>query len=411
MRTTILKMMMQPFFLFFLLSIIACGKSNVNTIDDSEITPPGTDIPIHEEPESLIHIERAIFNSPEKTSSRVRDYKIFDSLVYYINHTPKDASIHMSTMLFYYEPIVSATLNALNRGAIVKVLMDGSEGNQNRNQDTYDKLMNAMTGASMVKWVYNDAKGFDENHQVMAINHEKLAIFSEVKLENGVAKNLVFVTSQNWKANGAEQSNNAVVITNKDLYNAFLSNWNAIEERASSGMEHFTYTVNPIGDSITAFFYPRRVDGVWDGKNTIIEQLDKLNNGLFSLDTIRVLMAGWSGNGLRIAERLTFLQSKGVIVEVIARSDSKEDVLEELEKLKDAGGYVKIINFETQGLHSKIMLISGMMDGEMQQVILTGSYNYSSGALKYNNEVILMLTNSILFKDYWNNWDEVNRYF
>ena len=90
---------------------------------------------------------------------------------------------------------------------------------------------------------------------------------------------------------------------------------------------------------------------------------------------------------------------------------AKDDIKAELHKMESKGGYLKIINVKTQGEHSKTLIMKGTVMGEKQRIILTGSYNYSSSALKYNNEFLLMLKNSKLFYSYWNNWNEVDREF
>ena len=46
------------------------------------------------------------------------------------------------------------------------------------------------------------------------------------------------------------------------------------------------------------------------------------------------------------------------------------------------------------------MLIKGKWDGEESEVIVTGTYNFTTNALKSNNEVIVLLKNNVLFKDY-----------
>lgn len=57
-------------------------------------------------------------------------------------------------------------------------------------------------------------------------------------------------------------------------------------------------------------------------------------------------------------------------------------------------------------LHSKTTLIKGKWEGKIQQIIYTGSQNYYKGGLEYSNNQQLMLKNSMLFNDYWNNFDE-----
>lgn len=238
-----------------------------------------------------------------------------------------------------------------------------------------------------------------------AINHEKYALFSEVDMPDGIAKNVVFATSHNFIPSATKKVNDAVIMTNKGLYDAFLDNWEHVKSLAKHGMINFTYEKDPIGDSITAFFFPRRENGKWDGKDNIMEQLDLLDKDSYSQDTVNVFMAFWSGDRIRIADKLLDLQQKGVTVQVITRSIDQgvsADVISRLKDIHNAGGYVKILDINKENDHSKCMLIKGVIDGKAQRIILTGSHNYTDGALEYNNEFLLMLKNSMLFPAYWN---------
>src|SRR5699024_573150 len=83
------------------------------------------------------------------------------------------------------------------------------------------------------------------------------------------------------------------------------------------------------------------------------------------------------------------------------------EVMLKLKDLHDTGGYVKILNIHKENDHSKCMLIKGVINGKIQRLILTGSHNYTDGALEYNNEFLLKLKNSVLFKTYWNYFKEL----
>jgi phosphatidylserine/phosphatidylglycerophosphate/cardiolipin synthase-like enzyme len=377
------------------------GKDTTGTTDTTDTTQPPS------QPDT-ISIEQALFTNPALTNTKQSSPRIMNALINYLDNTPKGADVHISIYLFYYEPVVNAVADAAIRGVNVHVLINGGRGKSTgKNESTYQRFKRVFGKSSDVTWVFNDAAPSGTE----AIDHEKYAIFSEVDLPQGVAKNLVFGTSHNFTTNGTKKAQDAVVMTNKALYDIFLANWKEVKSRAASGMKNFEYTVKDVGDSVRVFFFPRRENGKWDGKKTIIEQLDKLNKSGYAQDTVRVLMASWSGNyGIHIAQKLTALEEDGVTVQVIARSSASSAVKTELQKLKDEGGYLKIINTSTQGEHSKTMLIKGMWDGKQkQQIILTGSHNYTSYALKYNDEFLFRLTNSALFNDYWSNWNEVQK--
>src|SRR5699024_6127892 len=136
----------------------------------------------------------------------------------------------------------------------------------------------------------------------------------------------------------------------------------------------------------------RRKEGEWDEKDNIIEQLNRLDKDAYSEDTVDVFMAFWSGGRGRIADKLLQLRQQGVTGQVITRSVGQgvcQAVMNKLKELHDAGGYVKILDIHKESDHSKCMLIKGVVNGKLQKLILTGSHNYTDGALEYNNEFLL----------------------
>src|SRR5690606_22505783 len=125
--------------------------------------------------------------------------------------------------------------------------------------------------------------------------------------------------------------------------------------------------------------FPRRKNGVWDNADTYLEIFDKISD--YSTARVRVIMSSWSR--VEVAEKLTELQKKGVKVEVIAKDmAASEPVLAELQRLKAAGAYVKVIKMSEKDTHSKVTLIKGTWEGERQELVFTGSHNYTDKALK-----------------------------
>jgi hypothetical protein len=250
----------------------------------------------------------------------------------------------------------------------------------------------------------------NNNISSYSIDHNKYALFSKVSLPRGIAKNVVFSTSHNFIKGATKRLNDAVVMSGERLYKAFLNDWKQVAKYAQGGMKNFTYHVSDL-DSMKAIFFPRRKNGKWDGHGTIVYELNKLSD--YTQDTVRVLMARWTR--VNEAEKLTDLEKKGVTVQVITRSHTSavsDRVTKQLSLLKKAGGYVKFIDGRKEGTdHSKTMLVKGTWNGRKQRIILTGSYNYGIATLKSSNNFLLILKDSVLFKDYWFNFDEVKKMF
>lgn len=380
----------------FLFSFAACSKDNT---DDNGGDDRGNQYPTME-----VTIHQSLFMNLHDVRERNSDTRMMDSLIHYVDHVPKGESFHMSIYLFDYRPLVSAVVRAINRGVVANLLIDNSHADESKviNQSTFTNLRSAVNSTP------SRLIAVENNITATSINHQKYVIFSKIALPHGEAKNVVFSTSHNFQISDTRKVQDAIVMSNKGLYEAFLRNWNDIASLADSDMKNFAYKVENVGDSIKAFFFPRLSNGVWDGGDPITEVLNKLTN-FSSKDTIFVGMAGFTNPRASIAEKLVSLQKSGVQVELVTRAESGSAVLSNLGQIAANGGYVKLLTTSQVNIHSKFMLIKGFYEGKYQTIILCGSENYSGNALYNNNEQMLMLMNSSLFDNYWNHFKEIKQ--
>ncbi len=121
-------------------------------------------------------------------------------------------------------------------------------------------------------------------------------------------------------------------------------------------------------------------------------------------------MSDWVDSRIVTVKKLIELLDKGVKVEVIAKSSAGVLVQKDLELLRSKGAYVKILMLPIN-IHTKFMLIKGRFDGENSEVIVTGTHNFTTNALKSNNEVILLLKDNPMFKDYQNYYQKLKETF
>lgn len=342
-------------------------------------------------PENEIQLNQVIFLDPHVINKRESDTRIMDSLIHYLDCTPRGAEVHISIYMFNYQPLVIALEKAYNRGVKVQMVIDNGRERSSKivNKETIARFQALIKSPSHFLTVQSDT-------YPSAINHCKYVLFSEIDLPQGKAMYVVFSTSHNFTLIGTKKIQDAVVFTHKTLYDAYKYNWNEIASRSQSGMKNFTYREVDL-DNICAYFFPRRQNGVWDNSDTYLDIFDKISD--YSSANVRVVMSSWSR--VEVAQKLTDLHKKGVKVEVIAKDqDASGPVLEELQRLKNAGAYVKVIKMSEKDTHSKITLIRGTWEGKRQELVFTGSHNYTEKALKYNNEVLLKLKDSKLFKQY-----------
>lgn len=363
-------------FCLFLFVFTACGKKEKHDGPDTK--------------KQEIYIQKALFTDPAKVKTISSSTVIMDELINYFDHSPAGSKIHFSIFGFSYQPLIDAIKRAQQRGVEINAMIDYSrEETIIENAKPIDDLRKALRSPSRVITVKSDAGS-------SSINHHKHVIFSEVNLPGGIAKKVVFSTSHNFSLADTKKVQDAVVISDEGLYNAFLDNWNDMASRAQSGMKNFTYRTYET-DSLNAFFFPRRKNGAWDGGDTVIDILNKISD--FSTATVQVGMSDWVVSRINTAQKLTELQEKGVNVQVIAKDKADPEILTELDKLKSKGGDVKILKMPVN-IHSKFILIKGTWDGKPQEILINGTHNFTTNALRNNNEAMLLFKNSSLFKNY-----------
>jgi len=288
------------------------------------------------------------------------------------------------------------------------VLIDRSrEESIETNVFTIQRLKGKLAGQSSFSTVNNDISSGTSG----SINHLKYVLFSDLEIPGeGKATNVVFSTSSNFTSADMKKIQDAVIISDEGFYNAFKVNWERINGLAAGGMNMFNYqTYASATGETSAFFFPRRLNGAHDGNDTIIEILDKITD--FANATVQIGMSDWSDSRVNIVHKLIELRDKGVKIEVIAKSSAGPLILTELQKLKAKGAYVNILMLPVN-IHAKFMLIKGKWNGTANsELVVTGTHNFTSNALKVNNEVIILLRNHHLFSDYQKYYTELKNTF
>jgi phosphatidylserine/phosphatidylglycerophosphate/cardiolipin synthase-like enzyme len=385
-------------FVLLMLIVLAAFSCKKRTIAEEIKETPVIEEPKEtEKPTTLISINKVLFTNPAKVKLRVENStEIFDQLITYFDAAVKGSDIYVSIYLADYTPITAAITRTHLRGVNVHVLVDQSRDESVETNVLFiEGLKNMLTGNSSFTIVNSDISGGSSG----SINHHKFVLFSALDLKDeGIAKNVVFSSSSNWTTSDMKKIQDAVIISNESYYNAFLANWTSIKKYAVSGMKNFNYQIYSSADhNLNAYFFPRLTNGVFDGGDTVIEILDKISD--FSKVTVQVAMSDWADSRVATVKKLMELLDKGVKVEVIAKSSAGPLIQHELELLKAKGAYVKVLVLPIN-IHTKFMLIKGKWDGVESEVIVTGTHNFTTNALRSNNEVIVLLKNNPMFKDY-----------
>lgn len=109
-----------------------------------------------------------------------------------------------------------------------------------------------------------------------------------------------------------------------------------------------------------------------------------------------ILVQCYSFTSRSIAKALIAAHDRGVDVEVIADAEAVKEHGAMVHSLEKAG-VPTYLDAQHQVAHNKVMVIDG-------RVVVTGSFNFTYAAEKYNAENVLIIRDSILAKRYADNW-------
>jgi phosphatidylserine/phosphatidylglycerophosphate/cardiolipin synthase-like enzyme len=366
------------------------GSSNGSDDEDSSLVSSGK--PIN------ISFPEAVFTDLEKIKKHKRSKIIIQRIVDLIDATPKDGAIYVSIFLFKNEPgLLSAFRRADIRNVKLHIIFDMSSANaRNHNTSTISKLKAIDKNIDIIE-TYNDASSG-------AINHNKFVLFSKVKTKTGIVKNAVFTTSENWLPSSEKRIQNAVILSNKGLYKAYLGYWKEMKKRAAQGMKDYTFRkYSAPDDGIWGYLLPKRKGGNPYGPDPIIKILNGITDP--SSTTIQIVMPLWTKyristditySGISIVGKLEKLLTQGAKVEIVVISAI--DAHDAVASLANQGAFVKMYNYAGNPdvkkieLHSKVMLIQGEWHGKKTNLVITGSQNFGGGSIRASNNNTLLLS-------------------
>jgi phosphatidylserine/phosphatidylglycerophosphate/cardiolipin synthase-like enzyme len=391
-------MKLRYYLFVFLFIFCACSSA---AIDEPQPSSDGGD----DSGGSSTSLTPAAITFPEADFTSVRAIKqgqaskaIIGRLAGLIDATPKGASIYISIFIFKNEyGLLNAIRQANNRGVKLHIIIDMSSANHRKgNASTIENLKAMGNGIDVVE-TYNDA-------QANAINHNKLVLFSELSTKKGKAKNVVFTSSENWAPSTEKNMQNAVILSDKGLYQAYLHYWKEMKERAAGGMKNYTFIKYSDPDGgIWAYLFPKRKKGNRYGPDPMIKILDEISDP--SEATIQIEMPIWTKyrirvdhalDGVSIVDKLSQLLKQGAKVEIVARSNI--DAHDEVAALAGQGAFVKMYNYTDEPgvkkikLHSKVMLIQGEWNGKKTRLVIAGSQNFGGKSITANNNNTIVLS-------------------
>src|SRR5699024_3496876 len=348
--------------LFSLLLLFVSCNGTTSSNDNSE----GEDPPVDEAKSVNISLPEAIFSDVSDIKEKRRSSVIANKIKDLIGAAPKESSVYISIYNFYDDKadILNSLRKAASRGVKVHIAIDSRD----KNKDTISKLKGIK-----------DIEVISVNNE-LGPNHNKFVLYTDILTSNGKQKNITLISSENWNASNQKYFNNAVVLKNKNLFEAYLDYWEEIKLHADRNVKNYEYKVfNNKKDGIRANFYPMRRDGNVVGPDPIVEILDGITNA--SSTTIKIAQSIWRPDRIEILNKLKILQNLGAKIQIIVPDNIVAKMKYELKDFSKRNGvYVKMFHSRGEdkiGMHSKITIIEGEWKGEKSTVLITGSSNYS----------------------------------
>lgn len=354
-----------------------------------------------------ITFPEVLFTNAKSIGKGLKSEVIMNRVIELLDNAPATSSVHISIYMISHAGVISAIQRADTRGVNLHLIVDVSRSSSiDANKAALITLKATLSPNAELIEMVNDC-------DASAINHNKFALFSKINTTTGVAQNVTFQTSHNFITSGPVKAQDALIFNDVNLYNAYLANWNVLKSFSSSGMKNgYTYSeYNDASKGITVQFLPRRAGGAWTGADNIVENLNAITD--VSNATIRLVMSDWDDSRPAVINKLMDLQTQGASIEVIAKTAAGIQTRAKLNQMKQNGAFVKIFNSTddtqpTTEVHSKWMTIEGTWKGEANaKIVITGTHNFTFGALQTNNEILFYLKNSPLYANYLNYFNEL----
>ena len=266
--------------------------------------------------------------------------------------------------------VIRALIQAKKRGITVKLVTE-------KNNYTNDRL------AGLVR--NNIPVVPDDKHGLM---HNKFAV---------IDKTILWTGSYNITRNGSRKNNNnAIMIRSPELAAIFLQEFDEMFEQRIFGNRKESVPFSPLinkyhvrieGTDINAYFSPD--DNI---ERIILNRLKKAKKSIYFM--------AFAFTSDSLGEAMIRKHRQGVAVRGIIERRGSGSKYSEYVKMKVEGIPVKQ-DSNRYAMHHKVIIIDG-------ELLITGSYNFSKGANKKNDENIVIIHHREIAQKYI---DEFNRLY
>jgi hypothetical protein len=387
-------------------TLVACALPSVDDGDDD-----GSAVSDVTADSALPHLA-VFFMVP--TTQGAGDPALENKVVDLINETVPGSDLRIAMFRWSNTRPANAVVAASKRGVHVQVVLDeevnevSSAADELEDDDadvgavpTATKLEFRQAIETMLDGLPSGSVTFctrgNGSCQGTNINHNKIYMFS--KLSDG-SENVVVQSSANLTT--LKLHNNLVVSRNdKALYDGYVTYFAALQAHHKD----LDYYRHVDGDQTIAYMFPR-AEG-----DTITSVLDNVH--CTSSSKIRITMAMWSDGRMDIVDGLRRLVDDHCDVRVNTRRAGTNVPAKIIDALKQAG--VKVFEYPDQhgtNIHSKYLLIDSDYatagGTSHRKLVWTGSHNYTLGALRDNDEVLLRVDDPTVFDAFMANWNTIH---
>ena len=275
-------------------------------------------------------------------------------------------SVDVAVYSFSLWSIQNALIDALHRGVQVRIVMESS----NRGKDVPQELIDA--GITILG---------DRREGLM---HDKFVIIDRSEL---------WIGSMNFTVGGGyEDNNNLLRFYSQKLIENYQTEFNEMFVDDHFGPDTVSDTPNPVtfvnGTMIETYFSPD--DGVAD---VIIDLISDADESIYFM--------AFSFTSDDISEAIQSRAGDGVVVEGVMDYSQIRSNQEygEYDVLTEAG--IDVRQDGIKGLmHHKVFIID-------EQIVITGSYNFSASAEERNDENILVIYNTDIAREFLKEFERV----
>ncbi len=332
----------------------------------------------------------ATFVNPDKAKT-----PITDEIKRLVSSAPAGATIRIGIFNLTLPDVAQALIDAQNiNHAIVQIVGDGQ-----LEASSSPAVVNLKANIASHKFCQQASGGFGcLPRNDTSIMHSKWMTITSAKDASGVMhQNVSWFGSANLTgATGQNSFNNTITVyDDKKLHDSFVVYFDTLKSQRNV-KDNFFDQKNGLGyyhsPTATVFASPEKeTDFVYDQLNAVVP-----GEGC----VIRVAQATFHDGRKNLATLLASKKAHKCKVGVVVGHDKagKPDIDPQVfEILHDAGITVR----SRDNIHSKFVLVHGQIGSKVQDVVFTGSHNWTSSALELNDEIFVrMADNHALFTAY-----------